>query len=325
MKSTVGTDNRVQQLDASFFQQTNTARKLIYWAERELGAADLFYGHGTTNALDEAVYLVFAALGLEYYCADDLLDEPCSHDNAVLATQYVRRRIESRKPAAFITGTAWFAGLRFEVNEHVLIPRSPIGELIEKRFSPWVASDSVSRILDLCTGSGCIAVASALAFPEATVDAVDISPEALAIARRNVAGHGVGERVALFLGDLFEPLGEHRYDLIVSNPPYVPEEEIGDLPMEYHFEPRLGLAAGTNGLAVVERLLRTAGRFLRPGGMLIVEVGDSESQLLEQYPKVPFTWLAFERGGDGVFMLDASQVQTHFPSNDGCGRVLADD
>jgi ribosomal protein L3 glutamine methyltransferase len=317
MDSTADAGNRPKQPEAGFFQETDTARRLICWAEQELEAANLFYGHGTTNALDEAVYLVFAALGLEYYCADELLDEPCSHDSAVLATQYVRRRIETRKPAAFITGTAWFAGLRFEVDEHVLIPRSPIGELIEKQFAPWVVPDSIARILDLGTGSGCIAIAAALAFPQARVDAVDISPEALAIARRNIERHGVGDRVELFLGDLFEPLGKRRYDLIVSNPPYVPEEEIADLPAEYHFEPKLGLAAGTDGLAVVERLLRTAEHYLSRGGTLVVEVGDSESQLLDRYPCVPFTWLEFERGGDGVFVLDADQVRAYFRSGGG--------
>ncbi len=297
----------------------DTARSLIYWGEEQFKASEIFYGHGTTNPLDEAVFLVFAALGLEYHCPETVLDEVCDQARAETARQYIRTRIETRRPAAYVAGEAWFAGLRFKVDERVLIPRSPIGELVQHGFEPWVRSSSIGRLLDLCTGSGCIAIGCALALPHALVHAADISPAALSVARENVDRYGVGDNLALIESDLFSSLRGCKYDLIVSNPPYVPEGEINDLPKEYLHEPRLGLAAGVDGLAIVERILHHSAAHLTRNGVLMVEVGDSEHALMERYPHVPFTWLEFERGGDGVFMLDAAQVATYFGGDDGIG------
>lgn len=289
-----------------------TARELIHWGERELAAADLFYGHGTTNPLDEAVYLVFCALDLEFYCADELLDRPVSEARAARARDFIAARIGTRKPAAYVAGEAWFAGLKFYVDERVLVPRSPIGELIEEGFSPWVEEARVHRILDIGTGSGCIAIACAKAFPHAHVDAVDVSSGALAVARINVDRHGLTERVEIIPSDLFAGLDGRRYDLIVSNPPYVPAAEVATLPAEYRHEPALGLAAGTDGLGVVQRLLARAGEFLTDDGILVVEVGDSAEALTQRHPEVPFVWLEFERGGEGVFLLEAGPIRRHF-------------
>jgi ribosomal protein L3 glutamine methyltransferase len=257
---------------------------------------------------------VFSALGLEYHCAETLLDEPCTDSKSDLARRYIATRIETRMPAPYVAGEAWFAGLRFYVDERVLIPRSPIAELVEHGFEPWVRSSSIGRLLDLCTGSGCIAVGCALALPHARVDAVDISPEALTVAGANVQRYGVADSVELIESNLFSRLRGRKYDLIVSNPPYVPQNEIDELPQEYHYEPRLGLAAGDDGLAFVDRILEQCGDYLTSTGIVMIEVGDSEHALIEKYPHVPFTWLEFERGGDGVFLLEADQVRYHFGS-----------
>jgi ribosomal protein L3 glutamine methyltransferase len=289
-----------------------TARELIQWGAARLAASDLFYGHGTQEPLGEAVYLVFSAVGREFYCADALLDQPLSEEQARRAREFILARIETRKPAAYIARQAWFAGLRFYVDERVLVPRSPIAELIETGFSPWVEEGRVDRILDIGTGSGCIAIACALAFPGARVDAVDISPQALEVARQNVEHYRLGSRVALIRSDLLAALGQQQYDLIVSNPPYVPSAEIADLPAEYLHEPALGLAGGQDGLDIVKRLLAQVPQHLTREGILVVEVGEQAQALALQYPQVPFLWLDLERGGEGVFLLEAAQVRAFF-------------
>jgi ribosomal protein L3 glutamine methyltransferase len=197
----------------------------------------------------------------------------------------------------------WFAGLEFEVDERVIVPRSPFAELVLARFEPWLDPDRVRHVLDIGTGSGCIAIACALAFPQSRVDAVDVSKDAIAVASRNVAKHGVGERVRLLHGDCFGPVGSERYDLIVANPPYVSDAEMAALPREYLYEPDLALRAGADGLDVVRRILAGASAHLAPEGVLIVEVGDSEARVVEAYPRLPFVWLEFEHGGGGVFLL----------------------
>ncbi|MEZ5445227.1 MAG: 50S ribosomal protein L3 N(5)-glutamine methyltransferase [Gammaproteobacteria bacterium] len=301
---------------ASRKQPPSTARELIHYGERKFKRSRIFYGHGTREALDESVYLVLRGLGLPFGCPDEDLDRPLAKEQIDRVRALLQQRIDSRKPAAYLLNEAYFCGLSFYVDERVLIPRSPIAELIEQGFGPWVEEARVRSVLDLCTGSGCIAIGCALAFPEATVVGADISPDALAVAAINVERHALGGRVRLVQSDLFSALAGERFDLIVSNPPYVPAGEIAELPAEYAFEPPLALAAGDDGLAIVTRMLEEAADHLSAQGVLVVEVGDREQALAEKYPEVPFTWLEFERGSgyDGVFLLDAAVLRQHFPS-----------
>jgi len=283
-------------------------RDCVRWGASRFNEAGLCFGHGTDNALDEALLLVLHAVHLDHDLPGDFLDSrvtPAERDTIV---GLLRRRIDERVPAAYVTQRARFAGEWYHVNEHVLVPRSPLAELIERRFEPWADPGSITRVLDLCTGSGCIAIASAHALPDARVDATELSEPAAAVARRNVREHGVGQRVTVLTGDLYGPVGAERYDLILSNPPYVSEAEMAELPAEYRREPALGLAAGPDGLDVVRRILAGARRHLKPGGILVVEVGDSAERLEAAFPEVPFLWLDFERGGGGVFLLTASQL-----------------
>jgi len=288
--------------------ELKTIRDYIRFATSQFNGAGLYFGHGTDNAWDEAIALVLRTLHLPHNINPTVLDANLTKDEQTQLSTLINKRVHDRVPVPYLTHEAWFAGLSFYVDERVLIPRSPIAELIENHFSPW-ATGPINHILDLCTGSGCIAIACAKAFPEAAVDACDISADALAVAKINVARHTVEDQVTLYQADLFQGLPEQKYDLIVSNPPYVSLEEMGTLPSEYRHEPALGLEAGGEGLDIVIRILRDAKQRLNPEGLLLIEVGNSEEALANRFPLIPFTWLEFERSDGGVFILSAEQLQ----------------
>ena len=276
--------------------------------ERRLKRARVFYGHGTDNARDEAAALVLHVMKLSHGAAPGALSRRSTAAERARIDDLTQARIERRVPLAYLTHEAWFAGRPFFVDERVLIPRSPIAELIEKRFVPWIDPVRVHDIVDVGTGSGCIALACARAFPRARVDAVDIDPGALEVAAINRRRLRLTRRVRLVQSDHFAALERRSYDIIVSNPPYVGAREMRGLPREYRHEPRSALESGRDGLDSVATILRAAGRHLRPLGLLVVEVGNTERLLARAYPKVPFTWLDFERGGGGVFALTREQL-----------------
>jgi ribosomal protein L3 glutamine methyltransferase len=286
----------------------STVGALIESGARRLRRAGVFFGHGTDNARDESAALVLHALGLPHGGTRALYARRVGSRGAQRVEELFRRRIGERIPAVYLTGETWFAGLPFHVDRRVLIPRSPIAELIERRFAPWIDAGRARRILDIGTGSGCIAIACARALPRARIDAVDISPEALEVAAINVRRHRLGRRVRLIRSDHFSALAGGRYDIIVANPPYVGRREMSGLPPEYRHEPKLALAAGREGLDSVRVILREAGRHLRPRGLLVVEVGNTEAAVRRAFRRLPFLWLQFERGGGGVFLLTAEQL-----------------
>ena len=289
--------------DSTLQPRTPTVAELIGEGALAFGRAGLAFGHGTDNATDEAAALVFHALGLDHAEAESAYALRPDAGGIERVRALFAERVRRRVPAAYLMGRMWFAGLEFEVDERVIVPRSPFAELIADGFEPWIDPGQVARILDIGTGSGCIAIACAVAFPQARVDAVDVSADALEVAARNVAKHGVGGRVRLLQGDVFDPVGDARYDLIVANPPYVSDAEMAALPPEYGHEPDLALRAGVDGLDVVRRILAGAPRHLHSQGALIVEVGDSDVRVEEAFPRLPFVWLEFEHGGGGVFLL----------------------
>ncbi|MEM7541282.1 MAG: 50S ribosomal protein L3 N(5)-glutamine methyltransferase [Pseudomonadota bacterium] len=284
----------------------STVRELLAEVESELTAANVFFGHGTDNAASEALALVLGVLGWPFEVSDARLDSPVERNAEKRVKALARRRIEDRIPLAYLLNKAWFAGHEFYVDERVLIPRSPFAELIEARFSPWMISEP-HQILEVGTGSGCIAMALALAFDNASVVATDISPAALEVAMVNRDRLALEDRVELLKADVF-PDDERRFDLIVSNPPYVPRARLSELPAEYSSEPECGLVAGDDGLSIVERLLDGAHSRLTKHGLLAVEVGESATRLQEAYPNSTFTWLEFEFGGEGVFLATHEEL-----------------
>jgi len=301
----------MQTTPSEILTTLSTIRDYIRWASSRFTQAGVSFGHGTVTALDEAAAMVLHTIHQPYNLAEAYLDAVLTLNERQAIIDIIDRRINERIPAAYLTHEVLFAGLPFYVDDRVLVPRSPIAELIEQRFSPWVDEEQVDRILDLCTGSACIAIACAYAFPEALVDAVDLSADALAVAEINVNKHQLSDSVALYQSDLFQELPAAQYDLIVSNPPYVGHEEWEQLPDEFRAEPDMGFKGGHTGLDIVLRILVDAVDYLAEQGILVVEVGSSAETLQDTFPDVPFYWLDFERGGDGVFLLTAEQVHDY--------------
>ena len=283
--------------------------ELLEWAAIRLQKARLHYGHGTDNPRDEAAALVFHALGLAHESAPASYRMPVPARAVARARALVQRRIDERLPSAYLTGVSWFAGHEIRVTPDVLVPRSPIAELCMAGFAPWIDPGRVKHVLDIGTGSGCIAIAAAHALPRARVDATDVSPGAINVARNNVRRHRLQGRVHVSRADVYEGLEGRRYDVIVSNPPYVSAAEMRRLPREHRAEPSMGLRAAREGLAIVERILAGASRHLAREGILVVEVGNSAGRLRRRFRDLPLTWLEFDEGHSEVFLLRAAELQ----------------
>jgi ribosomal protein L3 glutamine methyltransferase len=293
---------------------TPTVGEALEHCSRALEQSDLFFGHGTDNAWDEAVQLVLAVAELPPDADDSVLPHTLAPQAAKRLETLLERRIRERKPLPYLLGRAWFAGLEFGCDERAIIPRSPIAELILNEFQPWYSGPPPRRLLDLCCGGGCIGLAAAHYFPQLEVDLADLDPAALGLAQENAARLELSDRVDIVQSDLFASLAGRRYDLILSNPPYVDSRDLAALPAEYRHEPRLALGSGADGLDLTRRLLAEAAAHLVETGLLVVEVGNSWTALERAYPRVPFTWLEFERGGHGVFALTARELQEYSAS-----------
>ena len=292
--------------------QLSTMGDFVRWGASRFNEAGLAFGHGADNALDESFYLVTFALHLPHDIPTYMVETKLSQQERTDVFDLLNKRVATQLPAAYLTNEAWFAGVPFYVDERVLIPRSPFAELIQEQFSPWLMEEEIHNILELCTGSGCIAIACAYTFEQAQVDASDVSSDALAVAEINRRNHGLEDRLTLIKSNLFESIPAKRYDVIISNPPYVSAREMQQLPAEFDFEPgSLALAAGETGLDIVLPMLQQAGDYLTDEGILIVEVGYSKPVLEQLLPEVPFFWVDFEFGGDGVFVLTASQLRKY--------------
>ncbi len=291
--------------------ELHSLRDYIRFAMSQFGEHRVYFGHGTDNAWDEATQLVLAAVHLPWNINPAVLDGRLTEDEKERVLDFIKLRTLRRKPLPYITHESWFCELPFFVDERVLIPRSPIAELIQSEFAPWLREGSVDRILDLCTGSGCIGIACAYAFPEAEVDLADISKGALDVANINIEKHEMIDRVHTIESDLFSDLDGRKYDLIVSNPPYVDEADLASMPDEYSHEPEIALGSGSDGLDITRRILREASEYLTDDGLLVVEVGNSEVHLMETYPELPLIWLEFENGGNGVFTITAQELRAY--------------
>lgn len=281
-----------------------TVRDWLRFAVSRFNEAKLHFGHGSDNAFDEAAYLILATLHLPVDRLEPFLDASLTHGEAEDVLRAIERRVRERIPAAYLTREAWLAGHSFYVDERVIVPRSFIAELLGEQLAPWIEdANAVSDALDLCTGSGCLAILAALAFPNARIDAADLSRDALDVAARNVADYGLGKRIALIESDLFAALAGRTYDLIVSNPPYVDAESVAVLPPEYRAEPALALGSGADGLDAARRILAAAKAHLKPGGLLVVEIGHNRAALEAAFPSLPFVWLETSSGDQFVFLL----------------------
>jgi ribosomal protein L3 glutamine methyltransferase len=286
-----------------------TVRDWLRYTVSRMGEAEVAFGQGFIEAWDEAVYLVMHALHLPAERLDAFIDARLTAGESERLDTIVRRRVDQREPAAYITGEAWLGGLRFRVDPRVIIPRSHLFELMQDDFSPWLdESGPPGSVLDLCTGSGCLAIAAAYSYPEAAVDAVDLSPDALEVARLNVADHALEDRIELLQGDLFAPLAGRRYDLILSNPPYVTTDAMQALPPEFRREPAMALGAGDDGMDIVRRLVAEAGSHLNPGGLLLVEVGRNRLEAEAALPGLPLVWLDTDSAEAPVFLLRAEDL-----------------
>lgn len=288
----------------------STIKDFIRWTYSRFQKADLFYGHGTDNPWDEAVHLVMGALNLPLDFDRDMLDCTLVYNEKKHILKLVDARINKREPLPYLLGEAWFMGLPFTVTKDTLIPRSPILSLLENEFSPWL-SHYPANILDMCTGSGCLGIAAALLFEEASVDLTDISKAALAVAEKNIIRHQVQERVRAIHSDMFEALNGRQYDLIICNPPYVDADDFAQAPEEFHNEPELALTSGEDGLDFTHRFLSQVADYLQEDGLLVYEVGNTEVALQATYPDVPFVWVELEQGGNGVFVLTKEQLIEH--------------
>lgn len=298
-------------INDELISQLVTVRDVVRFGATQMAGSNLYFGHGTDNAWSESVFLTLETLQLPWDLTDLVLDARLLRQEREQILSTIQQRIDQRIPAPYLVGRAWFAGVPFIVNENVLIPRSPIAELIANEFSPWLDREP-ERVLDLCTGSGCIGIATALAFGQALVDLADISPQAVDIAWQNVDFHGLNDRVQAFESDMFDQLEVEQYDLIICNPPYVDAEDFYSMPAEYQHEPELALISGDDGLDFTRNLLQQARQFLTEHGVLVCEVGNSKFALEDAFPDLEFTWVEFEQGGHGVFVLRADELESAF-------------
>lgn len=287
-----------------------TLRDLLRYAVTRFNTAKLFFGHGSSNAFDEAAYLLLHTLALPLDQLEPFLDARLLPDEVAALLRVIERRAAERVPAAYLTNEAWLGSYRFYVDERVIVPRSFLAELIPEQFAPWLAdAATVENILDLCTGSGCLPVLLADAFPDAQIDAVDISPDALAVARRNVDEYQLQERIALIESDLYTQLPGRKYDLIISNPPYVNAQSMARLPQEYRLEPQIALAGGSDGMDLVRKIVAGAAERLTDAGILVVEIGNEREHAEAAFPELEMTWISTSAGDDMVFLLTAQQLR----------------
>lgn len=289
--------------------ELETIRDVFRWGVTQYHDADLYFGHGVATAYDEMRWLLAHVLHLPFELPETLMDAKLTASEKSGIAALIQTRVSTKKPFAYLIGKAWFHNLPFVINEHTLVPRSPIAEMIDQQFAPWIEPERVLKVLDLCTGSGCIGIACAYEFPDAEVVLGDISPEALAVAQQNIEAHGLQEQVIAIHSDLYASVADHGpFDIIVTNPPYVSEEELDYSPDEFHREPRLGLVAGEYGLDCAIPIIEGAKDLLVDGGILVCEVGNSSNALEAYYPTLPFAWVDFANGGDGVFVLTKEQL-----------------